>query len=79
VLLEFAPRLEAQPMYIGVGNTSITPVAFLAPLAAGALADRAGFAAVFAGAALAGVVALVTLAARVREPRRLRALAETRA
>jgi MFS family permease len=79
VLLEFAPRLEAQPMYVGVGNTSITPVAFLAPLAAGALADRAGFAAVFAGAALAGLVALVTLAARVREPRRLRALAETRA
>jgi MFS family permease len=77
VLLEFAPGPEAQPMYIGVGATSITPIAFAAPLAAGALADRAGFGAVFAAAAVAGGLALATLALRVREPRHLRALAET--
>lgn len=79
VLLEFAPGPEAQPMYIGVGNTSITPIAFAAPLAAGVLADRAGFGAVFAAATVAGALALATLALRVREPRQVRALAETRA
>jgi MFS family permease len=79
VLLEFAPGPEAQPMYIGVGNTSITPIAFAAPLAAGVLADRAGFGAVFATSTVAGVLALATLVLCVREPRRLRALAETRA
>jgi MFS family permease len=79
VLLEFAPAPEAQPLYIGVGATSITPIAFVAPIAAGMLADGAGFAAVFATAAVAGALALVTLALRVQEPRRVRALAESRA
>jgi MFS family permease len=77
VLLEFAPRPEAQPLYIGVGNTAITPIAFAAPLAAGVLADGAGFPTVFATATVAGVVALTTLALRVREPRHVRALAES--
>jgi hypothetical protein len=77
VLLEFAPRPEAQPLYIGVGNTAITPIAFAAPLAAGVLADGAGFPTVFATATVAGVVALATLALRVREPRHVRALAES--
>jgi len=80
VLLEFAPGPEAQPFYIGVGNTAITPIAFVAPIAAGLLADGAGFAAVFTAAAVAGVLALATLTLRVREPRHVRALvAETRA
>jgi MFS family permease len=77
VLLEFAPRPEAQPLYIGVGNTAITPIAFVAPIAAGVLADRAGFAAVFVTATVAGALALATIALRVREPRHVRALAET--
>jgi hypothetical protein len=77
VLLEFAPRPEAQPLYIGVGNTAITPIAFAAPIVAGMVADRVGFTAVFALATVAGVLALATLTFRVREPRRLRALAET--
>jgi dipeptide/tripeptide permease len=64
-------------MYIGVGNTAVTPIAFAAPIAAGVLADRAGFPAVFATAGVAGAAALLTLALRVREPRRVRALAET--
>lgn len=77
VLLEFAPRPEAQPFYIGVGNTAITPIAFAAPIAAGVVADRAGFAVVFGAATMAAGLALATLALRVREPRHLRPLAET--
>jgi len=75
VLLEFAPGPEAQSLYIGIGNTSLTPTACTAPIAAGLLADASGFAAVFAVAAVAGALAVVTLALRVREPRRLRAIA----
>jgi len=77
VLLEFAPRSEAQPLYIGVGNTAITPIAFAAPIAAGVLADRAGLPTVFAVASVAGLLSLATLALRVREPRHVRALVET--
>lgn len=69
VLLEFAPTVEERPTYIGVGNTLMAPVAFLSPLVAGTLADTVGFAAVFAIAALFGVVALAVLAVRVRDPR----------
>ncbi|OGL01851.1 MAG: hypothetical protein A3I14_14810 [Candidatus Rokubacteria bacterium RIFCSPLOWO2_02_FULL_73_56] len=69
ILLEFAPTPEARPTYVGLGTTVIAPVAFLAPLAAGLLADAAGFAAVFAAAGLAGVTALVLLVRRVRDPR----------
>jgi MFS family permease len=79
VLLEFAPRPEAQPLYIGVGNTAITPIAFVAPIVAGLLADRAGFTVVFAAATVAGALALATIALRVREPRHARALVETSA
>jgi MFS family permease len=71
VLLEFAPTMEERPTYIGLGNSAIGPVAFAAPLAAGLLADVAGFRAVFALAACAGAGALAVLLARVREPRSL--------
>jgi MFS family permease len=77
VLLEFAPRAEAQPLYVGVGATAITPIAFAAPIAAGVLVDRVGFGVMFATATVASVLALTTLSLRVREPRQLRALAET--
>ncbi len=69
VLLEFAPTVEERPTYIGVGNTLMAPVAFLSPLAAGTLADTVSFGAVFVVAALFGGLALVVLAARVRDPR----------
>jgi MFS family permease len=69
VLLEFAPSVEERPTYIGVGNTLMAPVAFLSPLAAGTLADTVSFGAVFVVAALFGGLALVVLAARVRDPR----------
>jgi MFS family permease len=70
VLLEFAPTVAARPTYIGLGTTAIAPMAFGAPLVAGALADRFGFPAVFGTAGLAGLIGLVILATRVRDPRR---------
>ncbi len=69
VLLEFAPAPEERPTYIGLGTTSMAPVAFAAPLAAGVLADAWGFAAVFATASVAGAVGLALLVAVVRDPR----------
>ena len=75
VLLEFAPVTEAQPTYLGLGNTLLAPIAFVAPLAAGLLADAAGFSAVFAITALGGTAGMLLLALRVRDPRSTRALA----
>jgi len=69
VLLEFAPTPEARPTYVGLGTTAIAPVAFATPLAAGLLADAAGFVPVFAFASLASAAALVLLIWRVRDPR----------
>lgn len=53
---------------MGLGNTALGPVAFVAPLAAGVVADASGYAAVFIVAAAAGVVATAILAG-VAEPR----------
>jgi MFS family permease len=78
VLLEFAPATEAQPTYVGLGHTSLAPTAFVAPLAAGLLADAAGFPVVFLIAALGGAAATLVLALRVRDPRHVRALAAAR-
>ena len=75
VLLEFAPVTEAQPTYLGLGHTSLAPAAFVSPLAAGLLADAAGFSSVFLLAALGGAAALLLLALCVRDPRHARALA----
>jgi hypothetical protein len=47
----------------------MAPVAFGAPLAAGLLADTAGFAAVFVAATGAGAVGLGLLVWRVSDPR----------
>ena len=64
--------MGARPLYIGLGTTALAPVAFGAPLVAGAVVDRLGFAVVFGAAGLAGLVALVMIAARVRDPRQAR-------
>lgn len=69
ILLELAPEAE-RPTYIGLANTTLAPATFVAPLAAGVLADRLGFAPVFALAAALSAVALALLVARVRDPRR---------
>jgi len=75
VLLEFAPAEREGPTYLGLGQTSLAPVAFTAPLVGGLLADVAGFPLVFLIAALGGTTALAMLALRVRDPRRARAVA----
>ena len=74
VLLEFAPAQREGPTYLGLGQTSLAPVAFTAPLAGGLLADGAGFPVVFLIAALGGALAVVMLALRVRDPRHARAM-----
>jgi len=75
VMLEFAPTLDEQPTYVGLGATAMAPVAFAAPMLAGLLADTAGFGAVFVTATASAFVALCLLVARVRDPRYVRALA----
>jgi MFS family permease len=69
ILLELAPPAE-RPTYIGLSNTALAPVSFLAPLAAGLMVDRLGFRAVFGLAALLAALGALVLVARVREPRR---------
>jgi hypothetical protein len=71
VLLEFAPTLDERPTYIGLGTTSLAPVAFAAPLVGGLLADAFGFRVVFVAALVTGVAGFVMLAALVRDPRSL--------
>lgn len=71
VLLEFAPAVGDRPTYVGLGNTSVAPAAFAAPILAGVMADRIGFRPVFVLAAACGLLALALLRARVRDPRHL--------
>lgn len=69
VLLEFAPGMEERPTYVGLGTTSLAPLAFAAPLLAGLMVDALGFESVFGVAALFGLVGLSLLLTRVRDPR----------
>ena len=69
VLLEFAPSADERPMYVGLGTTTLAPFAFVAPLAAGLLADALGFRAVFGVATVGSLVGLAMLATLVRDPR----------
>ncbi|MBI2155147.1 MAG: MFS transporter [Candidatus Rokubacteria bacterium] len=69
VLLEFAPGMEERPTYVGLGTTSLAPLAFAAPLLAGLMVDALGFESVFGLAALFGLVGLSLLLTRVRDPR----------
>jgi len=80
VLLEFAPSVDERPIYVGLGTTSLAPVAFAAPLAAGVLADALGFRTVFALATVGSLAGVTMLATLVRDPRQLaRSVAESRA
>ena len=76
VLLEFAPLPAERPTYVGLGTTSLAPVAFASPLVAGLLADSLGFRVVFVVALVMGVTGLAMLATRVRDPRGLAAAVE---
>jgi MFS family permease len=69
VLLEFAPSPDERPTYVGLGSTLLAPFLFAAPLAAGMLADLAGFVWVFAAAGVGGALGAGVLVARVRDPR----------
>jgi MFS family permease len=69
VLLEFAPSPDERPTYVGLGSTLLAPFLFAAPLAAGMLADAAGFAWVFAAAGVGGALGAAVLIVRVRDPR----------
>lgn len=69
ILLEMAPTPEERPTYIGLGRTGVAPVAFAAPLVAGAVADAAGYHVVFAASCAGSLLALLVLTARVRDPR----------
>ncbi len=72
ILLELAADVVERPTYIGLANTALAPLSFGAPLVAGLMADRLGFATVFGVAAALSAVSLVLLLARVREPRHAR-------
>src|SRR5262249_10286669 len=70
-LLEFAPSADERPLYVGLGTTSLAPVAFAAPLVAGVLADALGFRTVFVIATVGSLAAVTLLATLVRDPRQL--------
>lgn len=70
VLLDFAPAPDERPTYVGLGSTTVAPVAFATPLVGGLMADLLGFRAVFVVALAASLVGLVMLAALVHDPRR---------
>jgi len=62
-VVDFAPA-EQRPTYIGLVNLAGAPFSFVAPLAGGVIADRAGYPAVFAltaGLALAGALIVLLL------------------
>ncbi|MFO7170904.1 MAG: MFS transporter [Chloroflexota bacterium] len=59
-----------RPMYIGVANLAIAPVAVFGPLLAGALAEAAGYVALFVALAALGLFGLGSLHWRVPTPAR---------
>lgn len=67
IILEFAAP-EDQPTFIGLTNTLLAPVVFLAPILGGWLADF-GFDALFILMAICGLVGGVLLSTWVKEPR----------
>ncbi len=67
IILEFAAP-EDQPTFIGLTNTLLAPVVFLAPILGGWLADF-GFDALFILMAICGLVGGVLLFTWVKEPR----------
>jgi MFS family permease len=69
MLLDFAPRPEERPTYVGLGNTALAPVFFATPLAAGMVADAVGLVPVFAIALVGGIAGTALLVLRVRDPR----------
>ncbi len=69
--LEFGKDAE-KPLYIGLANTLIAPLALAAPLLGGWLADNVGFQATFLVSVVCGLLTAVMLAFVVANPRKLR-------
>lgn len=69
--LEFGKEGES-PLYIGLANTLIAPLAVLAPIVGGWLADNGSFQATFFISVVAGLLMAFVLLFTVRSPRRLR-------
>jgi len=67
-IVDFAPPKQ-RPTYIGVAMLTQAPFAFGAPILAATIADRRGYATVFALAATLGVLATLVVARCVRDPR----------
>jgi MFS family permease len=69
--MEFGKEGES-PLYIGLANTLIAPLALFAPILGGWLADKGGFQATFIISAAAGLAMAFVLLFTVRSPRRLK-------
>jgi MFS family permease len=74
--VEFGSETE-RPYYIGLANTLIAPATLIAPVIGGALVDLAGFSATFGLALAAALLAVLVLLVLLRDPRSLRAPANT--
>lgn len=66
--IQFGKEHE-KPLYIGLANTSIAPMAIIAPLLGGWLADTMGFQATFLVSAVSGLVTAFILFYIVQNPR----------
>jgi MFS family permease len=69
MIFSFSTPAE-RPTYIGVANTALAPMAALGPLLAGALAERAGYGALFVVLIAIGLAGLIGLHWRVPTPAR---------
>jgi MFS family permease len=67
--IEFG-RLEERQAYIGLANTLIAPATILSPVFGGWLADQAGYPVTFLASAVSGVLTVLVLVLRLRDPRR---------
>jgi MFS family permease len=67
MILGYSPVAD-RPAYIGLSNTLVAPAAVLAPVLGGWLADRHGYPATFAAAALGGLATALVLVAVLRDP-----------
>lgn len=68
VVTEFGTEGE-RPTYIALSSLALAPVALIAPILGGALADRLGYAAIFLGTCVALLCACALFAFAVRDPR----------
>lgn len=68
VVTEFGTEQE-RPTYIALSSLALAPVALVAPILGGALADKLGYAAIFSGTCVALLCACALFAFAVRDPR----------